>query len=240
MPKSNDTRRWLNQHRLDPYVRLANAEGFRSRAAFKLLEINDRERLLRPGRIVVDLGAAPGGWSQVAARLVAPQGQVVAVDRLPMQPLPGVTVVNGDICAPAVVARVVTALKQQRADVLLSDLAPNLSGIPSMDQAHVVQITELVLGCATALLRSNGNLLIKLFHGTELNGQLACLNAVFRSVRIRKPKASRDRSGEVYALAEGFEAGRPSCTGTVRKSAVRPALGFCVRMEGLKPRTRYP
>lgn len=206
MAKSGNSRRWLNQHRHDPYVRLAKAQGLRSRAAFKLLDINDRERLLGVGRIIVDLGAAPGGWSEVAARLVGPQGRVIAVDRLPMSPLPGVTVIQGDLYAPEVVGRVREALGQCPADALLSDLAPNLSGIRSIDQACIMALAEAVCACSIELLRPDGDLLMKLFRGAELDGLLARLRGSFRHVRLRKPKASRDCSGEVYAVAKGFQA----------------------------------
>lgn len=212
-----DARRWVKQHQADPYVRLARAEGLRSRAAFKLLQINARERLLRPGQRVVDLGAAPGGWSQVTARLVGPRGCVVAVDRLPMRPLRGVAFIQGDLGEAQVVDRVWKTLGQRPADALLSDLAPNLSGIRTVDQARVLALADLVCACTSVLLRPGGILIMKLFRGEALEGPLARLVGSFRNVRIRKPQASRERSDEVYAVAEGFQGLPELCPESARR-----------------------
>lgn len=196
---------WMRRHVADPYVRRAQLEGYRSRAAYKLLQIAARERLFAPGMTVIDLGAAPGGWSQVAAAAVAPGGQVIAVDRLSIEPLAGVTFVHGDFHEPATLAEVVRLLGGRRADLVLSDLSPNISGIPSADQARAEALTELARELAVNYLKPGGNFLIKAFQGSGFDACVRQLRLRFRQVRVRKPEASRAGSREVYLLALGLK-----------------------------------
>ena len=178
-------------------MRQAKAQGYRSRAAFKLLELNEKERFLRPGAIVVDLGAAPGGWSQVAAQAVKPGGRVVAVDLLEIAPISGVILLKGDFRDPSVVA----ALKGAKADVVLSDLSPNLSGIPNVDQAKGAEMTQAAIDFCLTHLKPDGAFVVKLFHGEAFEDVLARLKQAFRKVSVRKPAASRGESAETYVLA---------------------------------------
>jgi 23S rRNA (uridine2552-2'-O)-methyltransferase len=195
---------WVKEHVADAYVKRAKAEGMRSRAAFKLDEIAARDRLLRPGMVVVDLGAAPGGWSQVAAGCVAPGGRVIALDRLEMAPLAGVTFLRGDFRDEAVLAELERALGGQPVDLVLSDMAPNLSGIAATDQARAVELAELALDFALKHLKPQGNFMVKVFHGAGFDEFLRALRNRFHSVSVRKPEASRSRSREVYLLAKGL------------------------------------
>lgn len=189
---------WRRGRARDPYVRAARADGYRSRAAYKLLQINQAEHLLRPGLVVADLGAAPGGWTQVAAQLVAPDGRVVAADLLPMQSVPGAVVVTGDFARADIRARVAAAL-EGAADLVLSDLAPNLSGVPHADQARAADLAELVVQFCRDRLRPDGRLLMKSFAPPE--EIRALLNPFFHPPRIRHPQASRTRSAERFFVA---------------------------------------
>jgi 23S rRNA (uridine2552-2'-O)-methyltransferase len=195
-------KQWLRRHVTDPYVRKANAQGYRSRAAFKLLEIDSREKLFRPGMMVVDLGAAPGSWSQVAAQAVKPGGRVIAVDILELVPISGVSIVRGDFRDDSVLA----ALGGARADVVVSDLSPNLSGIPNVDQARSA---ELVLGavdfCRKAL-KADGAFLTKTFQGERFDEVMAELKQSFLKAKVLKPSASRGESSETYMVARGLRA----------------------------------
>ena len=182
-------------------MRKARAQGYRSRAAFKLLEVNSRERLLIPGARVADLGAAPGGWSQVAAEKVGTRGKVVAIDLLEMAPLPGVSVLKGDFREPASQAELVRAVGVGKLDVVLSDLSPNLSGIASTDQARAAELVRAVLAFARDHLRPEGALLVKVFQGGEFEDLLREMKERFRDVRVLKPAASRGESRETYLLA---------------------------------------
>ena len=202
--RSKSSQRWLQRHVADPFVRRACEAGYRSRAAFKLLEIDARERLLRPGAKVVDLGAAPGGWSQVAAGRVKPGGLVVAVDLLEIAPISGVTVLRGDFCDPAVEETIVATLAGAKADVVLSDLSPNLSGIASADQARAAELLRSAIGFCRRQLKPGGAFLAKVFQGEEFETVLAALKAAFREVRTRKPAASRGESRETYLFARGL------------------------------------
>ena len=204
MARSKSSERWLREHFGDAFVRQAQALGLRSRAAFKLLEIDQRDRLLRPGLTVVDLGAAPGGWAQVAADKVGPGGQVVALDLLPIEPLPGVTVLQGDFTEQAVLDRLLGELDGRPVDLVLSDMAPNMSGMKAVDQPRAALLAELALDCARQVLRPKGDLLLKMFQGEGFDPLLAELRAVFTKVVVRKPKASRPRSREVYLLARNY------------------------------------
>jgi len=196
---------WMQEHVTDAYVKRARVEGMRSRAAYKLDEITARDRLLKPGMVVVDLGAAPGGWSQVAAGRVGPRGRVIALDLLEMPSLPGVTFLRGDFRDDATLAELERMLGGQRADLVLSDMAPNLSGIASSDQARVMELAELALDFALKHMKPQGNFLVKLFHGAGFEVYFKILRSRFSAVAVRKPEASRDRSREVYLLGKGFK-----------------------------------
>ena len=195
---------WMQEHVADRYVKRARAEGMRSRASYKLGEIAGRDRLLAPGMLVVDLGAAPGGWAQVAAHAVAPGGRVIALDVLEMPALAGVTFIRGDFRDAAVLADLEHALAGGKADLVLSDMAPNLSGITATDQARAVELAELALDFALKHLKPQGNFLVKLFHGTGFDDFVRTLRGQFRTAAVRKPEASRSRSREVYVLAKGL------------------------------------
>jgi len=196
---------WMQEHVTDAYVKRARVEGMRSRAAYKLDEITARDRLLKPGMVVVDLGAAPGGWSQVAAGRVGPRGRVIALDLLEMPSLPGVTFLRGDFRDDATLAELERMLGGQRADLVLSDMAPNLSGIASSDQARVLELAELALDFALKHMKPKGNFLVKTFQGAGFENYLKILRSRFSAVAVRKPEASRDRSREVYLLGKGFK-----------------------------------
>jgi len=185
-------------------VRRARDEGYRSRAAYKLIEINTRERLLSPGARVVDLGAAPGGWSQVAVAAAGAKGRVVAVDLLEVAPIAGAALLRGDFLDPAVQAQVAAALEGRKADVVLSDLSPNLSGIAPADQARAAELVRAALAFCKAQLKPGGALLAKVFQGEEFAALLRELKAAFREVRALKPSASRDESRETYLLCRGL------------------------------------
>ncbi len=203
MKKSSSSKQWLRRHVSDPYVQRAKREGYRSRSAYKLAEIDERDRLLRPGQRVVDLGAAPGGWSQVAAKRVGPAGRVVAVDLLAMPPVPGVDFVRADFATARGLAAVEAALGPRAADVVLSDMAPNLSGISASDQARSMALAELARDFALLHLKRDGVLLVKIFQGAGYDEYLESLRRAFRKVAVRKPGASRHESAEQYLLARG-------------------------------------
>ena len=204
MKRSKSGRAWMHQHVSDPYVKLAQKEGYRSRAAYKLLEIQRRERLIRPGGLVVDLGAAPGGWSQVAAQLVGPGGRVVAIDLLPMAPVPGVEFLLADFASEEGAARLEALLQEHRADLVMSDMAPNLSGITGADQARHYHLAELALEFARRHLRPEGAFVVKVFHGEGYEAFRAQMGRFFRQVAGIKPEASRDRSREVYLVGKSL------------------------------------
>ena len=199
--------RWLRRHLGDPYVKQAQAQGYRSRAAFKLLEIDRKDRLFKPGMMVVDLGAAPGGWSQVAAEKVQPGGTVVAVDLLEVVPIPGVTILRADCRKPQVQNAIAEAMHGRMADVVLSDLSPNISGIASTDQARAAELVRMSIEFCRQHLKPDGALLAKAFHGTSFGEVLAEVKRTFRDVQVRKPSASRDESRETYLLARGLRSG---------------------------------
>ena len=204
MARTRSSARWLREHFTDEYVRRAQVEGYRSRAAYKLLEIHDRDRLLRPGMTVVDLGAAPGGWSQVATKLVGGQGRVIAMDLLPMEPLAGVEFIQGDFRETEVLERLLAALADRPIDLVLSDMAPNASGIKAVDQPRGLYLAELALDFAGRRLRPGGDFLVKAFQGEGFDAFLKSLRAAFVTVAPRKPRASRARSAEQYLLARNY------------------------------------
>ncbi|NKF22633.1 23S rRNA (uridine(2552)-2'-O)-methyltransferase RlmE [Solimonas marina] len=198
--------RWIAEHESDPYVHEARRLGFRSRAVFKLKEIQEKDKIFRPGQIVVDLGAAPGGWSQYARPVLGAKGQLFALDILPFEALPGVEIIVGDFREDAVLLQLESKIGDQSVDVVLSDMAPNLSGIDAADQASSLHLCELALEFAKAHLKPKGSLLVKAFQGEGFDAYLKEMRAAFETVTIRKPKASRSRSSEVYLLARNFRA----------------------------------
>lgn len=204
MGRSKTSKAWMHEHVNDPYVKRAQTEGFRSRAAYKLQQLAGRDKLLRPGMVVVDLGAAPGGWSQVAAKAVGEGGRVIAVDLLEVTPVHGVTVIRGDFHEDATLAAVEAALGGERADLVISDMAPNISGIALVDQARHAALAELALEFALKHLKPRGNFLVKAFHGGGYEAYVKILRAHFSEVVTRKPEASRSRSNEVYLLGKAL------------------------------------
>ena len=204
MARSKSSKAWLQRHVSDPFVQKAKALGYRSRAAFKLEQISARDRLIRPGARVVDLGAAPGGWSQLAAAKVGPKGAVVAVDLLEIAPMSGVTVLRGDFREAAVREAIRAVLGNVPADVVLSDMLPNVSGIPSVDQANAAALTELAIDFCREGLKPDGVLVIKVFQGEAFQGLLRRMKETFVTVATRKPGASRGGSRETYLLGRGL------------------------------------
>jgi 23S rRNA (uridine2552-2'-O)-methyltransferase len=204
MPKrSKSSQRWLKEHFDDPWVARAQQEGYRSRAVYKLMEIDRRDRLLRPGMRVLDLGAAPGGWTQYAAERVGRTGRVVATDILPMDPIPGAETVIGDFREQAVLDAILACLGGEPADLVLSDMAPNLSGTGAVDQPRAIYLCELALELALQVLKPDGVFLVKVFQGEGSDAYLQEVRRSFGRVSVRKPEASRPRSREVYLLAQG-------------------------------------
>lgn len=204
MARSTSSGRWLREHRVDAYVQRSRTEGYRSRASYKLIEIARTDRLIRRGDLVIDLGAAPGGWSQVAAELTGPTGRVIASDLLPMEPLGGVEFVLGDFTQESAFGAVLEALGEGRADLVISDMAPNMSGIRAVDQPRAMCLAELALDFARKTLKPGGALLCKAFHGEGFEVFLRELRHDFRKIVARKPDASRGRSREVYLVAKQF------------------------------------
>ncbi len=205
MARSKSSSRWLHEHFNDPWVRKAQEQGFRSRAVFKLLEIQQKDRLIRPGMTVLDLGAAPGSWSQVAIDLVGAKGLVIASDILPMDPLPGVHFIQGDFREEAVVEALLAAFAGRAVDLVISDMAPNMSGDRSVDQARAMYLAELALDMARRVLKPGGDFLTKVFQGEGIDACRTEMKRSFRQLLVRKPEASRARSSEVYLLGKGYE-----------------------------------
>lgn len=201
MTRSKSSRRWLKEHHDDPYTQRARSEGYRGRAAYKLIELDEKDGLLRRGMRVVDLGAAPGSWSQYAATRVGDAGSVVASDILPMDPIPGVTFLQGDFHEQEVLDRLLADLGGAGADLVMSDMAPNMSGIGAVDQPAAMGLAELAHDLAVRVLKPGGTFLTKMFQGEGSDEFVRALRTDFATVRIRKPRASRDRSREVYVLA---------------------------------------
>jgi 23S rRNA (uridine2552-2'-O)-methyltransferase len=205
MKKSSSSKQWLRRHVNDPYVQRSKREGYRSRSAYKLTEIDDRDKLLKPGMVVVDLGAAPGGWSQVAAKRVGGAGAVIAIDLLPMEPVSGVTVIEADFSSAKGVAAIEKCLAGRKADIVLSDMAPNLTGIAVSDQARSMALAEIARDFALLHLQRQGALLVKIFQGAGYDEYLKSLRRTFEKVVVRKPDASRDESAEQFLLARGLK-----------------------------------
>ena len=207
---------WLNDHVNDPYVKLAQKEGYRARAAYKLKEIDEQLGLIRPGHLVVDLGSAPGAWSQYVRRRLSPDGaavgalngRILALDILPMEPVEGVTFLQGDFREPEVLARLQEAVQGQAVDVVVSDMAPNLSGIESADAARIAHLVELAVEFATQHLKPEGALVVKMFHGSGYSQLVKLFKETFRVVKPIKPKVSRDRSSETFLVGIGIKDAR--------------------------------
>ena len=204
MKKNKTSRAWVHDHLNDPWVQRAQAEGYRARAAYKLIEIDERDHLLRSGALVVDLGAAPGSWCQVAVKRCGPKGKVFALDLLPMEAVAGVDFLLGDFSEDAVLEEFERRLEGARVDLVMSDMAPNLSGVATVDQARSIHLCELALDFAARHLKPGGQFVVKVFQGEGFMEFRRQMEAVFSSVQVRKPKASRDRSAEVYLLAKGL------------------------------------
>ena len=203
--KKSSSKSWLREHFKDPYVQQAQRDGYRSRACYKLLEIQEKDRLIRPGMSLIDLGAAPGGWSQVAARLVGHKGQVIATDILPMDSLAGVEFIQGNFTEEDVLNRILDATNGHKVDLVISDMAPNMSGMNAVDQPRSMYLVELALDLARQVLRPGGAFLCKVFQGEGFDELLRDARGSFGKVLTRKPEASRPRSREVYLLARDFK-----------------------------------
>ncbi len=204
MQPSKTSKQWMREHVNDPYVQMAQKDGYRSRAAYKLLEINQKDRLLKPGMVVVDLGATPGGWSQIAAREVGRAGKVIALDLLPLDPIPGVDFIQGDFREEAVLKQLQDLLAGKKVGLVISDMAPNMSGVLNADLARALYLAELAMEFALEQLQADGQFLVKVFQGAGFEAYLKTMRSRFVKVVSRKPKASRDRSSEVYLLASGI------------------------------------
>ncbi len=200
MTRAKRSKHWLQSHARDTYVKQAQQAGYRSRAAYKLIELDRSDRLFKPGMTVVDLGAAPGGWAQVAAERVGRAGRVIAVDLLVMDPLPGVEVIQGDVTEPDVLAWIKDRLGPGEADLVISDMAPNISGRREVDQANILCLNEMTLEFSQEVLKTGGGMLVKTFHGEGFDALREQARRGFRRVTVRKPKASRSHSSEVYLL----------------------------------------
>lgn len=205
MGRSRSSSRWIERHVNDTFVQQAQRQGYRSRAAYKLLEIQKKDRIIKPGHVVVDLGAAPGGWSQVASDLVGSEGAVFALDLLPMKSIAGVRYIQGDFREDKTLGRLLTILGQRPVDLVISDLAPNVSGIAAVDQPRSIHLCELVLALAGEVLGHGGNLVVKAFQGEGFAEYLTSLRARFGKVVTRKPAASRAKSREVYLVARNYD-----------------------------------
>ena len=204
MARSKSSKKWLKEHFSDAYVKKAQQLGYRSRAAFKLLEIQKRDRLIKPNMTIVDLGASPGGWSQVVVELLKNRGKVFALDLLPMKPIAGVEFIQGDFTDAETLKKFLDKLKDQKIDLIMSDMAPNISGVKIVDQARVMYLAESAFKFAQKVLRPGGNFLVKVFQGADFEEYMKLLRKHFSKVASRKPKSSRPRSRELYLLARIF------------------------------------
>lgn len=203
--RSKSSHNWLREHFNDPFVKQAQKDGYRSRASYKLLEIQEKDKLIRPGMSVIDLGAAPGGWSQVTSRLIGGQGRLIASDILEMDSIPDVTFIQGDFTQDEVLQRILEAVGDSHVDLVISDMAPNMSGTPAVDMPRAMFLCELALDLASRVLRPGGDFLIKIFQGEGFDQYLKEVRGKFDKVQMRKPSSSRDRSREQYLLGRGFK-----------------------------------
>ncbi|MCG6890026.1 MAG: 23S rRNA (uridine(2552)-2'-O)-methyltransferase RlmE [Gammaproteobacteria bacterium] len=204
MSRSKSSKRWLQEHHQDEYVLKARAQGYRSRAVFKLAEIQQKDRVLRAGQMVLDLGAAPGSWSEYASQIVGDQGTIIALDLLPIEPIAGVSFVHGDFTEQETLDQLLALVGDRRFDLVLSDMAPNLSGMDSVDQPRSIYLAELAFDVAENFLNSTGVFVVKLFQGTGSEELILKFRSRFKSVKLRKPDASRARSSEIYAICDGL------------------------------------
>jgi 23S rRNA (uridine2552-2'-O)-methyltransferase len=203
MKPTRTSKAWMLEHLNDPYVKLAQKDGYRARAAYKLMEIDDKDKLIKPGMTIVDLGSAPGSWSQVAVQRLKGHGKVIALDLLDMQPIGGVTFIQGDFREESVLRLLEEKLNNVQVDLVIADMAPNISGVKDVDQAGAAYLTELALDFSRERLKPNGNFLVKVFIGAGFDEIIKNMRLMFDKVVTRKPKASRDRSSEVYLLGIG-------------------------------------
>ena len=199
------TRNWIQNHVKDPHVKKSKSEGYRSRASYKLLEMDEKDKLLKPGMTVVDLGAAPGGWSQVASKALGDKGLLVAVDLLPLEPITGVRALKGDIADDRVIKRLQGLMDMKRADLVMSDMAPHLAGIADIDGPKIMDLANMTMAVSKKVLKKEGCLVVKLFHYEEVHGFVRRLRTVFNTLRIRKPASSRASSSEFYVVAKGYK-----------------------------------
>ncbi|MBT8436235.1 MAG: 23S rRNA (uridine(2552)-2'-O)-methyltransferase RlmE [Gammaproteobacteria bacterium] len=204
MPRSKSSKRWLQEHHQDAYVLKAREQGYRSRAVFKLEEIQHKDRILKAGQFVLDLGAAPGGWSEYANQVVGRNGRIIALDLLPMEPIAGVEFVQGDFNEQATLDALITRMGERRFDLVLSDMAPNLSGMSSVDQPKAIYLAELALELACEFLTPDGVFVSKVFQGSGFDGLISQFGSSFKAVKLRKPDSSRSRSNEIYAVCCGL------------------------------------
>ena len=205
MARSKSSQRWLKEHFDDPYVKQAQKDGYRSRASYKLLDIQEKDRILRNGMTVIDLGAAPGGWSQVVSRVIGEKGKLIASDILPMDSIADVTFIQGDFTEDTVFEELLSVVGNAPVDLVISDMAPNMSGMRSVDQVKTMLLCELAFDFATRVLKPGGDFLIKIFQGEGFDSYLQSIRLAFDKVQMRKPSSSRDRSREQYLLARGFK-----------------------------------
>jgi 23S rRNA (uridine2552-2'-O)-methyltransferase len=202
--RSKTSHNWLKEHFDDKYVKMAQKDGYRSRASYKLLEIQEKDKIIRPGMTVIDLGAAPGGWSQVTSRLIGGQGRLIASDILEMDSIPDVTFIQGDFTEDAILEQILEAVGNTQVDLVISDMAPNMSGLSAVDMPRAMFLCELALDLAGRVLRPGGDFLIKVFQGEGFDIYHKDIRKLFDKVQMRKPSSSRDRSREQYLLARGF------------------------------------
>jgi 23S rRNA (uridine2552-2'-O)-methyltransferase len=202
--RSKTSHNWLKEHFDDKYVKMAQRDGYRSRASYKLLEIQEKDKIIRPGMTVIDLGAAPGGWSQVTSRLIGGQGRLIASDILEMDSIPDVTFIQGDFTQDEVLAQILEAVGNTQVDLVISDMAPNMSGLSAVDMPRAMFLCELALDLAGRVLRPGGDFLIKVFQGEGFDVYHKDIRKLFDKVQMRKPLSSRDRSREQYLLGRGF------------------------------------
>lgn len=204
MSRSKSSKRWLQEHHRDAYVLKAREQGYRSRSVFKLEQIQQKDHILKPGQFVLDLGAAPGGWSEYSSRIIGGKGRIIALDLLPIEPIAGVEVVQGDFTQQETLDRLLALTGGRQFDLVLSDMAPNLSGMESVDQPKSIHLAELAFDLANEWLSPDGIFVSKLFQGAGFDDLVSRLRATFESVKLRKPDSSRSRSNEIYAVCRGL------------------------------------
>lgn len=205
MTRSKSSQRWLQEHHADPYVLKARREGYRSRAVYKLMELQEKDSLLRPGQFVIDLGAAPGGWTEYASQFCADQGRLIAVDILPMDPVADAIIIQGDFTEQSVLQEILGHVDNAKVDLVLSDMAPNISGIETVDQPKSMYLVELAFDLTLQVMDKKGSFAVKIFQGEGFDEMVREFRKAFKVVKFRKPLASRSRSREVYAVCQGLK-----------------------------------